>query len=152
MSRLATVRAHWLAALGVALASVGLVLQSPVGVVAAVGLAVTAAFAPAPLGVAFGVVAFTALFDSVTGLRPALTAVGLLVLLLDSAPSLRTTAGRASVAVATPVTVALAGGYAVGLGTGMAGWLLALAVGSTVALVLYGVHRYERVTLGLVHR
>jgi len=152
MSRLVGLRTHWLAALGVALAGVGFALHSHVGVAAALGLALAAAFAPAPFGVVFGVVAFTALFEPALAVRQLLVGCGLLALLLDSAPSMRTATGRLAVATAAIATAALAGGYSVASSTGTPSWLAAVAVGSTIALLLYAVHRYETVTLGLINR
>lgn len=139
-----------LAVLGLVLASAGFVLQSPVGVVAAVGLVVATRYAPAPFEVAFGVVAFAALVESPAGTQPDLVAVGLLALLAASGPSLRRATGRVAVAIAAVPTLGLAGGYVVAPTVGLPAWLGAVAVASTSALLLYGVHRYERVTLGLI--
>ncbi|MCT9098201.1 hypothetical protein [Haloarchaeobius sp. HME9146] len=145
-----TIQSRWLAIVGILLASAGFVLQSPVGIVAAGLLVIAAAFTPAPLAVAFGHVSLAALFEPALGVRLLLAEAGLLVLLLDSLPSLRTATGRQAVTVASVVGAAGLAGYTYGLRTDIASWLLVLGLVAGVALVLYAVHRYQKVTLGMV--
>jgi hypothetical protein len=137
---------------GVGVASIGFVLHSPVGILAAVLLAVGAAFAPVPLAVAFGHVALGAFFGSAFGPTAAIAETGLLLLLLDSLPSIRTRTGRTSVAAAAVVTIGLTGLYVGSVANGTEVWLAASAAVGLGALLLYGGHRYQKVTLGMVER
>ena len=153
-------------ALALALACVGFALAGPLGLLAALLVAASAAL-PWPLPFALGQLAAAAIFtDPGTAAPPTVFLAvqsGLwlaLVLAYASGTPTASDAGmpeRVRETVQTNVVpVAVGGGVAIGLLAVVTVWsagsLLAKAgfVAIAIAAVLYGVHRYERVTTGLV--
>jgi len=137
-------------AVGVAIACLGFVLGRPLGIPLAVALAVTVVL-PWPLPFAFGQVAAAVAFETPGASIPfALVQGGLWLGLGLSAGTSTHTDDR------HPLAVTLAAVLAVGLFALLGTWTAAsriehaTVVAAVIAVVLYGVHRYEQVTVGLV--
>lgn len=143
-------RRHWFGGLGVALATLGLGLAAGVpGLAAGAGAAIAWFLLPAPSAFAAGqLLAVAALSADDPPLAVAIAELGLLSVL--AGPLAETDAPRGTLAAFA--VAALAAG-AVGWGllrTDRPLWLAALAVAVVAATAAYGIHRYERVSLGLV--
>lgn len=143
-------RRHWFGGLGVAFAAVGLGLAAGVpGIGAGVGAALAWFLLPAPSAFAVGqLLAVAALSTDDPPLAVAVAELGLLSVL--AGPLAETDAPGGTLAAFA--VAALAAG-AVGWGllrTDRPLWLAGLAVAVVAATAAYGIHRYERVSMGLV--
>lgn len=116
------------------------------GLVIGMVVVVIGVMTPAP--VAFGVGAVSLLVGTpVTPLGGSLAAVGLFAVLVD--PAVGAKAGQRVIAT-TAFVAGVLSGVAYGLDTVWSLPAVTIALAGTVALILYALHRYERVRLGLV--
>ncbi|MFC4406285.1 hypothetical protein [Haloarchaeobius iranensis] len=136
-------------ALGVA--SLGFALAGPTGLLVGLGVLALSLVLPWPLPFALGQVGAAVVFTEPSLATPFLVVQGGLwfALLLSQAVTTERT-GTHGLVVAAAVT----GGLLAGIHYLAAGSLLGATgvVAVVIAAVLYGVHRYERVTAGLVTR
>ncbi|MFC6954590.1 hypothetical protein [Halorubellus litoreus] len=136
----------------VAVACVGLALARPAGIALAVLLALSVAL-PWPLPFAFGQVAAAVAFDGLAFSTPfVLVQAGLWLALALAVGTSAGTDGRYP--RATALAVGVAGTLLVALVAWPAGSPLTQAgvAATVITVVLYVVHRYEQVTVGLVER
>jgi hypothetical protein len=137
-------------AVGVVLATAAFsVAAGPTGLLTSIAVVITWCLLSAPFAFAVGQLAFIVLFPAGSSLSQlALIEVGLLSILLGSVLRLDKP-GRA----VTVIVLAFAGlGTSAWVGFKMADtlWPAVLTVAASAIIAVYGLHRYERVRLGLV--
>lgn len=148
----------WVVRTGAALlAAAGLAwLGGAVGAASGAAIVALALVAPGPFAVAVGTVGLAAVVPATPAGLPAdlpLAAVGLAVAGLAGVlfgPDLRSAAGRRTAGLGVGVAGLLAGAGAAAQATWGATWVAAGVLALLVAVVGYGLHRYERVAVGMV--
>lgn len=143
-------RRHWFGGLGVAFAAVGLGLAAGLpGIAAGAGAAIAWFLLPAPSAFAVAqLLAVAALSADDPPLAVAIAEVGLLSVLAGPLAETDAPGGTlGAFAVAALATGAVGWGL---LRSDRPLWLAGLAVALVAATAAYGIHRYERVSLGLV--
>lgn len=139
-----------LATLGTLITTVvAIVTTGPLGVLIAVGVGSALYFISAPAAFATGQIVLSALYPSEGPLLLLLLAeIGLLGVLFSTAVSHHAPGRLAVSSLVAGIVIGVAGWLVLRSGTAL--WIVASMFVVGIAVITYGLHRYERVTLGLV--